>query len=400
MDRFVSDKASLVRELLTKIEELEESAFYINHQLEDAREIAHLLKAQEESSKSNISGHDNTNDNTKSRFVSDTASLVRELISKIDELEESASYINTELDGAREIARLLEAQEESSNNNQSRHDNTNDNSKSQHQKNINMADDNNSNERQDWIPLLSDPSILNVLLAEIGFDTSLYKLTDVVSTEPWGLDMIPKPVASVIMLYPKMTENHLEHHGGQNISQESDDVWFMKERNDGNACGTYAILHSLMNLPLLLRAVAIRQDSWLHSFSKECPLSLSPVVKSERLECDSRIKRLHNKAAAQEDKKQATVGNVAEKVITHYVAFVHVNGGLYELDGHKEGPIRHCDTKQETFLKDTCEVVKKLMTRDPHEHGFSILALASQNTPVARHQEEHPQKRRKQEDKH
>jgi ubiquitin carboxyl-terminal hydrolase L3 len=263
-----------------------------------------------------------------------------------------------------------------------------------------MADDNNSNERQDWIPLLSDPSILNVLLAEIGFDTSLYKLTDVVSTEPWGLDMIPKPVASVIMLYPKMTENQLEHHGGENISQESDDVWFMKEGNDGNACGTYAILHSLMNLPLLLRAVAIRQDSWLHSFSQECPLSLSPVDKAERLECDSRIKRLHNKAAAQEDENQASVGNVAEKVITHYVAFVHVNGGLYELDGLKEGPIRHCDTKQETFLKDACEVVKKLMKRDPHEHGFSILALASQNTPVASHQEEHPQKRRKQEDKH
>jgi len=390
MDRIVSDKASLVRELLSKIWELEESAFYINHQLEDARGIGHLLKTQK---------GNNKDDNQKSRFVSDKASLVRELLSKIWELEESAFYINNELDGAREIAQLLEAQEESSKNNQSRHKNTNDNTKSQHQNNINMADDNSSNERQDWIPLLSDPSILNELMAEIGFDTSLYKFTDVVSTEPWELDMIPKPVASVIMLYPKMTGNHLEHHGGQNISQESDDVWFMKERNDGNACGTYAILHSLMNLPLLLRAVAIRQDSWLHSFSQECPLSLSPVDKAERLECDSRIKRLHNKAV-QEDENQASVGNVAEKVITHYVAFVHVNGGLYELDGHKEGPIRHCDTKQETFLKDTCEVVKKLMTRDPHEHGFSILALASQNTPVASHQEEHPQKRRKQEDKH
>ena len=121
-----------------------------------------------------------------------------------------------------------------------------------------------------------------------------------------------------------------------------------------------------MNLPLLLRAVAIRQDSWLHSFSQECPMSLSPVDKAERLEGDSRIKRLHNKAA-QEDANQASVGNVAEKVITHYVAFVHVNGGLYELDSLKEGPVRHCDTKQETFLKDACEVVKNFMKRDPHE---------------------------------
>jgi hypothetical protein len=149
MDRIVSDKASLVRELLSKIEELEESAFYINHQLEDARGIGHLLKTQKESSKSNISGHDNTNDNKKRRFVSDTASLLRELRRKIDELEESALYINTEVHGAREIAQLLEAQEESSHNNQSKHDNTNDNSKSQHKKNINMADDNSSNERQD-----------------------------------------------------------------------------------------------------------------------------------------------------------------------------------------------------------------------------------------------------------
>jgi hypothetical protein len=73
--------------------------------------------------------------------------LVRELIRKIDELEESALNINTELDGARKIAQLLEAQEESSKNNQSKHENTSDNTKPQHQNNINMADDNSSNER-------------------------------------------------------------------------------------------------------------------------------------------------------------------------------------------------------------------------------------------------------------
>ena len=38
MDRFVSDKASLVRELITKIGELEESAFYINNQLDEKQQ--------------------------------------------------------------------------------------------------------------------------------------------------------------------------------------------------------------------------------------------------------------------------------------------------------------------------------------------------------------------------
>ena len=83
---------------------------------------------------------------------------------------------------------------------------------------------------------------------------------------------------------------------------------------------------------------------------------------------------------------------IRDRVITHYVAFVHVNGGLYELDGLKEGPIRHCDTTQETFFKDACEVVKDFMIHDPHEHGFSIFALASQNNPVPSPQEKHPHK--------
>jgi ubiquitin carboxyl-terminal hydrolase L3 len=255
-----------------------------------------------------------------------------------------------------------------------------------------MTDDSTSNEREHWLPLLSEATILNSLIAEIGFDTSMYELTDVLSLESCELAMIPQPVAAVIMLYPR-TDAQLEHHGRENITRESDDVWFIKERIP-NACATIASLHALMNLPVLLRTVAFRPDSWLHSFSHECPLSLSPVAKAERLEGDSRIKRLHNKAA-QEDANQASSGSVAEKVITHYVAFVNVNGGLYELDGLKEGPVRHCDTKQETFLKDACEVVKKFMKRDPHEKRFNIFALASKNAAVPSSQVEHPHKRRK-----
>ena len=122
-------------------------------------------------------------------------------------------------------------------------------------------------------------------------------------------------------------------------------------------------------------------------------VSFSPATKSERLEGDSTIKMLHD-MAAHDESNQASLDNFNDEVDTHYVALVHdnnrghyvalvhVNGGLYELDGRKEGPIRHCDTAQETLLKDACKVVENFMKRYPHEMRFSILALVPKNILV------------------
>jgi ubiquitin carboxyl-terminal hydrolase L3 len=84
---------------------------------------------------------------------------------------------------------------------------------------------------------------------------------------------------------------------------------------------------------------------------------------------------------ALEKSNQAYLDICNGKVMYHYVAFVHVNGKLYELDGQKEGPIRHCETMQMTLLKDAYEVVENFKKRDPHEMGYPILALAKRNTP-------------------
>ena len=52
---------------------------------------------------------------------------------------------------------------------------------------------NASSEGQQWFPLENSPSVMNSLLARIGFDTSLYRFTNVLSIEPWALRMIPQP---------------------------------------------------------------------------------------------------------------------------------------------------------------------------------------------------------------
>ena len=74
-----------------------------------------------------------------------------------------------------------------------------------------MTVNNASSEQKCWLPLESNPSVMNSFIADLGFDTSLYELTDVMSIEPWAFRMIPQPVAAVMMLHP-LTDVQKEYH--------------------------------------------------------------------------------------------------------------------------------------------------------------------------------------------
>merc|ERR1712127_705154 len=107
-----------------------------------------------------------------------------------------------------------------------------------------------------------------------------------------------------------------------------------------------------------------------------CPASLTSLEKAVVLEGDDgELEHLHD-AATSDDTNQTARGSLDDDVNTHFIALVHVAGGLYELDGRKSGPVRHGDTHEDTLLKDACKVVKGFMARDPGEMRFTILALA------------------------
>ncbi|XP_057350570.1 ubiquitin carboxyl-terminal hydrolase isozyme L3 isoform X5 [Manis pentadactyla] len=69
--------------------------------------------------------------------------------------------------------------------------------------------------------------------------------------------------------------------------------------------------------------------------------------------------------------------SIDEKVDLHFIALVHVDGHLYELDGRKPFPINHGETSDETLLEDAIEVCKKFMERDPDELRFNAIALSA-----------------------
>ena len=227
--------------------------------------------------------------------------------------------------------------------------------------------------KQKWFPLESNPELINDYIQKLGFETNLYEFVDVFSTDEWALEMIPQPVAAVLMLYP-LTDVQESSTGDDVVALEDaqDKVWFIKQRI-GNACGTIGLLHALMNIPEPIRIFT--QKSWLADFQGDCPIPLDPVTKAETLEADSKIATLHDQATSSES-NQTNRGNLDDQLITHFVAMVCVNDKLYELDGRKAGPVYHGPTTQATLLKDSCTVIKKFMARDPDEMRFTIAALA------------------------
>ena len=226
--------------------------------------------------------------------------------------------------------------------------------------------------KQKWFPLESNPQLMNDYCAKLGFDTSLYQFCDVFSTEEWALSMVPQPVAAVVLLYPLTDKQESFRDQDKLATDQLDKLWFTKQRI-GNACGTIGLLHALQNAPEGLRVY--KEGSWLADFSADTPVALDPVAKAERLEGDAKIASLHDEATASET-NATDRGNIDDKLITHFIALVHRQGRLYELDGRKDAPVDHGPTTEMTLLQDSIKVIQSFMARDPGEMRFTILALA------------------------
>ena len=102
-----------------------------------------------------------------------------------------------------------------------------------------------------WCPLESNPDVITKFAHKLGLDESL-AYCDIFSTEDWALESVPRPVYALMLLFPVKDESEqfLEEEKKQietNGQILSDNVYFTKQIV-GNACGTIAVLHSILNL--------------------------------------------------------------------------------------------------------------------------------------------------------
>ena len=54
---------------------------------------------------------------------------------------------------------------------------------------------------ENWMPLESNPEVINSFISKMGLKTELFVFTELLSTEEWALEMIPKPVIRILLLY-------------------------------------------------------------------------------------------------------------------------------------------------------------------------------------------------------
>ncbi|RKP10294.1 hypothetical protein THASP1DRAFT_27932 [Thamnocephalis sphaerospora] len=230
-----------------------------------------------------------------------------------------------------------------------------------------------NNEAVFWHPLESNPEAMNQFAHTLGLSQA-WAYADILTLEDELLCMVPSPCHAVLLLFP-ITDNYEAFcreeseriaRDGQRISPN---IYYMRQ-TIRNACGTYAVLHSLAN-----NQDRVGLDAGPLKEFFETTSSLSPEERSERLK--------HTRAIAEAHIQSAHIGQTATPEANaaldlHFICFVERDGDLYELDGRKTQPINHGPCTD--LLKGAAKVVRDFMARDPDQVQFTLMALASNET--------------------
>ena len=222
------------------------------------------------------------------------------------------------------------------------------------------------------IPLESNPEVMNKFLQKLGV-TNNWNVVDVMGLDSDVLSWVPRPVLSVMLLFPlsENYENHKKEEENEILSkgqEVSGNIFYMKQ-NISNACGTIALVHSVANNTDKIDL----SEGHLKKFLEDAK-NLDAAARGALLEKSEGIINAH-KELAQEG--QTNTPSAEDPVNHHFITFVHKDGALYELDGRKAFPINHGPTSSDTLLEDAAKVCKEFMARDPNEVLFTVIALVA-----------------------
>ncbi|CAE7187621.1 Uchl3 [Symbiodinium pilosum] len=223
------------------------------------------------------------------------------------------------------------------------------------------------------MPLESNPKVVGKYVKKLGFD-SQYEVHELLSLEPWALEMIPRPAGAVFLLFPQGKELAAAQEA-ESLSATATPptgVIHMKQLV-GNACGTIAVVHAMANLCKHSGAIAT-QGSWLERFLANYKDGMTSEDLGTMLEEDVAIEAAHDEA---ERESEASHGHATNKDL-HFIVFVCIDGLVVELDGCKDKPIVRGKLGDYggDFLRAAVVVIReRYMNVSPDPMRFNMMAL-------------------------
>jgi len=222
-----------------------------------------------------------------------------------------------------------------------------------------------------WCTIESDPGVFTELISAIG-------VKGIQVAELWGLEAEAfeklKPVYGLIFLFK--WQQDVQNTGEPIKDYDARGVFFARQVIN-NACATQAIISVLLNRN------DIELGSELTNF-KDFATALTPEDRGQVLGQSDVIRIAHNSFARPEpfelDERPATSD---DDEVCHFVGYVPVNGGLYELDGLKSGPVFLGDCTLDNWLDVARPAIQQRINKySEKEIRFNLLALTQNRQEV------------------
>lgn len=220
------------------------------------------------------------------------------------------------------------------------------------------------------VPLESNPEVFSEFGHKLGL-SPLLSFTDIFSLDdPDLLAFLPRPMEGIILLFP-VTDTYEKFKDSEKVEplDNSEIVWLKQVVK--NACGLYALLHLLLNLPegfiVQNSAISNFRQSFINDNSDPVSLVLNIA------------KQMYSSFSQQ---GQTEAPQADEDVELHFVSFIKIENKIYELDGRRNGPIlldTTADSNNDILSNDSvAKRVKKYMSfvTDDNALNFAMMGLA------------------------
>lgn len=177
------------------------------------------------------------------------------------------------------------------------------------------------------VPLESNPEIFTKFAQKLGL-SPLLEFLDIYSLDdPDLLSFLPRPMQAVVLLFP-ITEEYEKFKNKESFEAVNNSKIVWLKQLVKNACGLYALLHALLNMP----SVFVVKDSPIANFRRNLI-----TKKADPVELVQNIARETYSAFGEQGQTEAPSAD--DNVQLHFVCFVKKNNTIYELDGRREGPV-------------------------------------------------------------